>query len=84
MAQAVNMKVPLQVRMAAALAGVQAKDFAVGWANGLVRWKMRRTDDVASRISPELFGVSPNPFEGGSVKWAASEAAVTFMRAVRK
>lgn len=76
MAQAVNMKVPLQVRMAAALAGVQAKDFATGWARGILVWGTVK-------------GTAADPFEfsnfpSGSVKHAAFAAAIAFMQVVER
>lgn len=72
------MKVPLQVRMGAALAGVHAKDFAVGWANGVVRWNARLPRQQMSDEIPE------NPFAQGSVKFAASAAAIVFMRSLSR
>ena len=64
-------KLPFQMKIAAVLAGAQAQEFAIGWANGLMRWKFR----VRATCS-----ISDSSFDPGSVKYAASEAAITFMR----
>jgi hypothetical protein len=64
------MKIPMQARLAAALAGAKVHEFGLGWANGLARWTMR----------PASGQVAENPFPEDSTKFAASEAAVTFMR----
>jgi hypothetical protein len=65
------MEIPFQVRMAAALAGAKTRDFAIGWANG------------TTRCQAYLTGVSadwpPNPYPQGSLRYAASNAAVTFL-----
>jgi hypothetical protein len=50
--------------------GLNARDFAAGWADGVSRWHRR----------DERSGVPYNPWPLGSIKRAASEAAVTFMR----
>lgn len=72
------MNIPVQVRLLAALAGQHSRDFAVGWANGLVRWKTRPDAWIVAPPNP----LPGNPFADGSVKAAASEAAVAFMRNV--
>ena len=64
---------PMGVRLAAIITGANASDFAIGWANGLVRWQGRRLVD--GMIMPIA-----NTLEPGSVKYAASEAAVRFMK----
>jgi hypothetical protein len=67
------MKIPFQARIAAAVAAAQSRSFAIGWANGVVRWHGRF-------ISKGVLCVVGSPFSRGSVKHAASEAAITFMR----
>lgn len=64
------MKLSMQARLAAALAGAKVHEFGIGWANGVVRWTRRPASGL----------VDENPFPEGSTKFAASEAAVTFLR----
>lgn len=70
---------PLQVRALALMAGALpvSKDFMIGWANGLVRWSQR---DAVSWNPPD--DVEASGFPKGSIKFAASEAAVTYMRSL--
>src|ERR1700743_1339020 len=71
------LKIPLFLRTSALMAGVGAKKFAVGWANGMVRHQMRN-DDLDGSGRP--VGLVKNPFSAGTVEYAASEASVSFMR----
>jgi hypothetical protein len=71
------MKLPLEVRFFAAMAGLHSKEFMIGWANGMVRWQGRVGDRSGDQSALYVY---PSDFERGSVKFAASEAAVTFMR----
>lgn len=64
------MKIPMQARLAAALAGARVHEFGIGWANGVARWVARPASGL----------VAENPFPEGSTKFAASEAAILFMR----
>jgi hypothetical protein len=60
------------------MASILSKEFAVGWANGLVRWNRR----VAVRAPYDLampYTFPRNKFERHSVPYAASEAAIAFM-----
>ena len=66
------MDVPIRLRILAALAGVNARDFATGWLQGVGRWRMRQAGE----------GVGSNPFPLGSVCRAASAAAVAFCAAM--
>ncbi len=66
------MNVPIKLRILAALAGVNARDFATGWLQGVGRWRTRSGRD----------GVGFNPFPLGSVCRAASAAAVAFCAAM--
>ena len=66
------MKVPIKLRILAALAGVNARDFATGWVQGVGRWHARSLRE----------GVGFNPFPLGSVCRAASAAAVAFCMAM--
>jgi hypothetical protein len=65
-------QIPIKLRILAALAGVNASDFAVGWIQGVGRWRRRH----------EREGVGSNPFPLGSVCRAASAAAVAFCAAM--
>lgn len=69
------MDIPLRLRVLAALAGVNARDFAGGWANGVMRW---RESCANGRGLTATAGVSDNPFPLGSIARAASAAAVVF------
>lgn len=59
----------LKARMGAAMAYSKGGEFAIGWANGVVRYHRRSADLIDG-----------NPFERGTVKFAASEAAVAYCR----
>jgi hypothetical protein len=63
----------VNVSMLASVAGAHSRDFAVGWGNGMARWHGRKL--VSGELAIPLCG-----FALGTVKYAASEAAVTFMR----
>lgn len=60
-------------KLALFLATAKGRDFAVGWANGVVRYH-RRSHDI----------IDANGFEPGSVKYAASEAAVSYCRGMER
>lgn len=80
MAQAVNMKVPLEFRIAAALAGVNAKEFAFGWAAGVMAWKSRDSGKFG-KFTVQLT-VAEDEYPPGSVRLAAFKAATVFMQEV--
>lgn len=70
------MKFPSSLRLLGCKAGQDANDFALGWAEGLARWRSIRNDPeaiAAARSRPGSF------FPFGSVAFAASEAAVAYM-----
>lgn len=73
------MKIPQYLRAAVALLGVSTKEFTVGWANGMVRHQMRN-DHLDG--TGQVIGIVRNPFTPGTVKYAASEAAVAFLRSM--
>lgn len=58
----------LTLRFLAGMAGVNARDFAAGWYEGLVRAK----GSLASDIIPASM------YDRGTVAFAASQAAVAF------
>lgn len=66
------MKLVERIPFVAALLGKDARDFGIGWANGLMRYK-------GAVWGAKSFG-APNPFSQGSVKHAASEAAYVYMQ----
>jgi hypothetical protein len=68
------MPIPVKIRVLAALAGVNASDFAIGWGNGVIRWRTRGAALGAAVL------MADNPFPLGSIKRAASDAAVSFCR----
>lgn len=73
------MKLSPRLQVIAAMVGMHSREFSVGWANGMVRWEGRVTyRDPIGQVERYLF--AENRFEPGSVKWAASEAAITFMK----
>lgn len=74
------MKIPIKMRLAAALAGSNAREFAIGWADGVGRWQRRF---LTPEKHPQLV-VAGNPFSAGTVRHAASDAAVTFMNGCQK
>jgi hypothetical protein len=81
MAQTVNMEIPNQLRLAAAIVGANAKDFAHGWAAGVMAWKSREVGE----FGPYGFRLTvSHDYPVGSVKLAAFDAAITFMRGIRK
>lgn len=74
------MKIPTHLRIAAAMTGAAAAEFAVGWANGLVRWEFRTGMGEGDGHGRKRLILPANNFLAGSTRFAASEAAVTFMR----
>lgn len=76
------MRLPARLQVIAAMVGMHSRDFSIGWANGMVRWEGRVRRKPGLPLHPEYPDIilSENLFPRGSVKWAASEAAVTFMK----
>lgn len=70
------MKLPFSLALMGGIAAASSREFATGWANGLVRWAGR----VVARSEGGGYLYAENSFERGSTKYAASEAALTFMR----
>ncbi len=70
------MKIPINLRILASLAGVNAAEFANGWGEGLFRWNRRNREGAGGEVPS-------NPLPLGTVRRAASAAAVAFMRELK-